>query len=111
MLAHPFVYTRVPDLKADLVIDVFAENMSPRYTPGQRIAIEEVDKDMILFGFAYLLVLINGQKHIMYVRKGNAPDHWLLESENSRFDSREMPTDKIRQIFMIKGYVRIEVMS
>jgi len=107
----PASYTHIPDLKADMVIEVFSENMSPRYIPGQRIAIEEVEMDMVLYGFAYLIVFSNGQKHIMYIRKGSNPDLWLLENENSKFDSREMTRDKIRQLFIVKGYVRIEIMS
>ncbi len=98
----------VPDLYAQFSINVFANNMYPLYKPGYKLAVQKVDKDMVLFGFHYLLWFIDGQKHLCEIRKGSQQDQWLMVNHNEQFQSQEININKVTHVFIVKGHAVIQ---
>lgn len=93
---------RVPDFKADLIVDVVGKNMIPKYYPGTRIGISRVDKDLVMFGFTYCVMFTDGQVHLFTIRAGKDEDHWRLVNANAEFDDRSIPVDKVRETWIVK---------
>lgn len=98
----------VPDLYAQFSINVFANNMYPLYKPGYKLAVQKVDKDMVLFGFHYLLWFVDGQKHLCEIRKGSKQDHWLMVNHNEHFQSQEININKVTHVFIVKGHAVLQ---
>jgi len=101
---HKLQYMAVPELRAQFSINVFADNMSPEYKPGHKIAVQYVDKEMIFYGFKYLVLFKDGQRYLCELRKGKTKDTVLLCNANSYYQDKEVKFDQIERVFLVKGY-------
>ena len=99
---HPTDSIRVPNSGADFYIPVFGDSMYPKYCAGETVGLKKIDKEFVMFGHAYVVELENGEAYIKYIRKGQDEDHWILASENSKYEPREFHLRHIRGVYMIK---------
>ena len=86
-------------------INVYGDSMYPKYCSGEIIGIKEVEAQYINYGYAYVVIFNDGQVFLKYVRKGKDDEHWLLASENPKYESREYHLSLIKKIFIIKGVI------
>lgn len=105
---HPNTYIKIPGLRVDAYIEVFGDNMLPKYEGGQIIGIKNIEKEMIIFGFSYVVEMVDGESYIMYIKKGRDNEHWILDSENNQYESKEFHTSKIKRVFKIKSILTRE---
>lgn len=86
-------------------INVFGESMYPKYVSGEIIGIKEIQLDLINYGYAYVVVLIDGEVYLKYIQKGKDNDHLLLKSENQKYEPREMHIKNIKRVYIVKGVI------
>lgn len=86
-------------------IDVYGDNMFPKLTSGQIIAIQPIDISSLNYGYMYLVVLQNEHTFIQYVKQGIDKDHVLLVSENNHYESRMCELSEIKHLFIVKGVI------
>lgn len=95
----------IPNVRADVFINVFGDSMYPMYCAGEIIGIKEISKDMVFFGHAYVVQMTDSEAYIKFVKKGRDEDHWVLASENPKYDDREFHLSKIDRIYIIKAVI------
>lgn len=86
-------------------INVYGDSMYPKYCSGEIIGIKEVEPQYINYGYAYVVIFNDGQVFLKYIRRGKDNDHWLLDSENPKYESREYHLSLIKKVFIIKGVI------
>jgi phage repressor protein C with HTH and peptisase S24 domain len=95
----------IPNIKADAFINVFGDSMYPKYCSGEIIGIKEIDKEMVMFGHAYVIQMSDGEAYLKYIKKGADDTHWLLVSENQHYEPREFHLKHIDKVFIIKAII------
>lgn len=86
-------------------INVYGDSMYPKFCSGEIIGIKEVEPQYINYGYAYVVIFNDGQVFLKYIYKGSDNEHWLLASENPKYESREYHLSLIKKIFIIKGVI------
>ncbi len=86
-------------------INVYGDSMYPKYCSGEIIGIKEVEPCYINFGYAYVIILKDGQVFLKYIRKGKDDDHWILASENPKYEAKEFHLSLLKRFFIIKGVI------
>lgn len=86
-------------------INVYGDSMYPKFCSGEIIGIKEVEPKYLNFGYAYVIIFNDGQVFLKFIRKGKDDDHWLLASENPKYEDREYHLSLIRKVFIVKGVI------
>lgn len=105
---NPQSYIKVPGLIVDAYINVFGDSMYPKYQSGQIVGIKRIEKEMVHFGYAYIVEMMDGESYIKYIQPGKDDEHWSLESENTHFKNKQFHLSKIRRVFKIKSVLTRE---
>ncbi len=95
----------IPGVDAQAFINVFGDSMYPKYCSGEIIGIEQKEKDMVQFGHAYVVEMIDGDIYIKYIDPGKDDDHWTLRNENPHYKERQFHLSKIRKIFIVRAVI------
>lgn len=101
----PTSYIKIPGAGVDGYINVFGDSMYPKYCSGEIIGVKRIDKELVFFGNAYVVEMIDGEAYIKYIREGKDQEHWSLESENEKFDPQQFHLSKISRVFKIKTVI------
>jgi phage repressor protein C with HTH and peptisase S24 domain len=102
---HYSIPISIPNVKADAFINVFGDSMYPKYCSGEIIGIKEIEKDMVMFGHAYVIQMSDGEAYLKYIKKGTNEEKWLLVSENEHYEPREFHLKYIEKVFIIKATI------
>lgn len=86
-------------------INVYGDSMYPKYCSGEIIGIKEVELQYVNYGYAYVVILKDGQVLLKFIKKGIDNDHIILESENKFYEPKEYHLDQIKKVFIIKGVI------
>lgn len=86
-------------------INVYGDSMYPKFCSGEVIGIKEVELEFINYGFAYVVILRDGQVLLKFIKKGSDKDHINLESENKFYEPKEYHLKNIKRVFIIKGVI------
>lgn len=86
-------------------INVFGESMYPKFISGEIIAIKEIQLDLINYGYAYVVVLTDGEVYLKYIQKGKDEEHLLLKSENEKYEPRELHIKYLKRVYIVKGVI------
>ncbi len=105
---HNVLRIEIPNVQADAFINVFGDSMHPKFRSGMIIGIKQVDKDMISYGNAYVVLMVNGEAYIKYIKRGKDEHHWLFVSENAHFEPQEFHHNKIAKVYAIKAVITRE---
>lgn len=95
----------IPNVDAEAFINVFGDSMYPKFCSGEIIGIKQIQKDMVFFGHAYVVEMIDNEAYLKYIKEGSDKDHWILASENTMYQPQEFHLEKIRKIFIIKAVI------
>ena len=96
----------------DLVVSVYGDSMSPRYPAGSFILIRPIEqwREYIELGKTYVLELADWRRIIKIVRKGSDNAHYLLDSYNIDYESTEIATSFINNVWLVVASVNRETM-
>jgi len=86
-------------------INVYGDSMYPKFCSGEIIGIKEVELQYINYGFAYVVILNDGQVLLKFIKKGTDKEHIILESENKFYEPKEYHLSQISKVFIIKGVI------
>jgi len=96
--------------KGLIFINVFGDSMYPKYHSGEIIGIKEIEFQYINYGYAYVIVLNNGDTYIKIVQPGSDKEHLILESVNDFYKPKEFHLSLIKSFYSIKGVIKKEMM-
>ena len=91
-------------------INVYGDSMYPKFCSGEIIGIKEVELQYVNYGYAYVVILNDGQVFLKYIKKGKDEEHWILASENPKYESKEYHLSLIKKVFIIKGIISKTIM-
>lgn len=86
-------------------INVYGDSMYPKFCSGEIIGIKEVELQYLNYGFAYVVILKDGQVLLKFIKKSKKLDNIILESENKFYEPKEYHLDQIKKVFIIKGVI------
>jgi phage repressor protein C with HTH and peptisase S24 domain len=86
-------------------INVYGDSMYPKFCSGEIIGVKEVELQYINYGYAYVVVLNDGQVLLKFIKKGSDKNSIVLESENKFYEPKEYQLDQIKKVFIIKGVI------
>lgn len=95
----------IPIVDAQLFINVFGDSMYPKYCSGDIIGIKETDKDFVMYGYVYVVHMVDGAIYLKYIKKGKDEQHWILASENPVYEPKEYPLSNISNVFIVKAVI------
>ena len=101
-------YIFIPEFEdCDNAFPLYGDSMYPKYQSGQVILCKEFKewRDFVPFGEVFL-VITDSLRMVKYVKKASTDEHYLLASENSHFESFEVPKNRIRRMFLVKGAIQ-----
>ena len=107
---RPDAYISLPPFNLDGVCwcNLTGHSMEPEIGNGDLIALREVpDWDRFLvFGETYALVTRNELRTVKRVRRGSAPDRFLLVPANPAYEPQEVEKRLVMRVFKVLGCVR-----
>lgn len=96
----------IPNWGNDLsFINVYGDSMYPKFCSGEIIGIKEVELQYLNYGFAYVVILKDGQVLLKFIKKSEKENHIILESENDFYEPKEYSLDQLKKVFIIKGVI------
>lgn len=114
---HPTMYFSIPGFEdCDFGVPVFGHSMYPTFENGCIVACKKInDKTLINFGASYLIIT-EDYRMIKRLLRNDKPEAVLAISDNEetrkdgkrKFEAFEIPIDKIRMLYLIKGKITRE---
>ncbi|WP_090342068.1 S24 family peptidase [Dyadobacter koreensis] len=104
---EPVIHHQIASFIAcDEYFTMYGQEMYPVYQPGQVMMCKElIDWDFIPFGNAFLVVT-DSMRLVRYVKKSSCPDSVKLVSENSHFDTFEIPKSSIKRLYIVTATIK-----
>lgn len=114
-------YWAIPNVKADMVIEVEGDSMAKAYPAGSRVAVREIQFDHqyptvgIPFGEVFGIIVDNGdENYLSYIKRlRRHPDkalqykYWIAQSDNEAYDDFEIEISKVRHLFIVVAGVKL----
>lgn len=105
---HPDYYMDIPEFSGCTAFRAFGDSMEPIIKSSCILfgTKEEEWNVSLEYGQIYGITMLNGRRYLKYIRR--ADDHinmFLLKSENPSYDDFEVRKDKIKNIWLIQGWL------
>ena len=115
MSVEPVNFIHIPNLpKCDGAIYVVGDSMYPLLKSGDIVLYKQLQSiEDVFWGDMYLLSIdINGEEYITvkYLQKSDREGYVRLVSQNQHHADKDIPTDKIRAIALVKASIRMNSM-
>lgn len=107
---YPEYYMDVPEFAGCTAFRAYSDSMENRIRSGSilfGIKIEDW-KSHLEYGQIYGITCTDHRRYLKYIRRaveGDPRHYFLLKSENENYDDFEMPKDKIKNIWLIEGWL------
>ncbi len=105
---HPDYYMDVPEFAGCIAFRAFGDSMEKLIKSSSVLFGLKLDSDWreyIEYGQIYGITMKNGQRYLKYIRRAKSDRHFLLKSENENYDDFEVPKEKIKNIWLIQGWI------
>jgi len=95
----PFVNAK----QNDICVPVTNDSMAPLYSPGTIVQIRKLEywKEFVEFGKVHIIELNDDRRLIKIIRKGDDSNHFILKSENPKYDDADISIDFIRSVWLV----------
>jgi transcriptional regulator with XRE-family HTH domain len=104
--ARPAHIVRIESfLECDIALEVFGEEMSPDFQPGEIIMADQVDKNTYIYDLPYIIIT-NKINMLRFIRASGNPDTLVLSASGGQAETVEINKADITQLFQIKGKIR-----
>ncbi len=104
--ARPAHIVRIESfLECDIALEVFGEEMSPDFQPGEIVLADIVDRNTYIYGLPYIIIT-DRINVLRFIKNSNNPETLLLIPSNNGADPIEVSKTDIRQLFLVKGKIR-----
>lgn len=113
-------YWSLPDVKADMIIPVEGDSMSPTYPAGSKLAVRKMsfspdEPFSIPFGEAFAFIAQkDGDAAVSYVKRlrrhsdpTRAKQYWIAHSDNPNYDDFEVEITTIQSLWRVAASITI----
>lgn len=113
-------YWSLPDIKADMIIPVEGDSMSPTYPAGSKLAVRKMsfspdEPFSIPFGEAFAFIAQkDGDAAVNYVKRlrrhsdpMRAKQYWIAHSDNPNYDDFEVEITTIQSLWRVAASITI----
>jgi predicted DNA-binding protein (UPF0251 family) len=106
---HPDYYMDVPEFYGCIAFRAFGDSMEPIIKSSSILFGSKLDddwRDSLEYGQIYGITMLNGRRYLKYVRKATDYKHrFLLKSANKEYDDFEIFKNKIKNLWLIQGWI------
>lgn len=106
---YPEYYLDVPEFSGCTAFRAFSDSMEKLIRPGSTLFGTKVEDwvSHLEYGQIYGITCTDGRRYLKYIRKDreDPKNHFLLKSENEQYDDFSMPKNKIKNIWLIEGWI------
>lgn len=107
---HPDYYMDIPEFYGCTAFRAFGDSMENIIKSSSILFGVKLDddwKESLEYGQIYGITMKNGLRYLKYIRryKEDPKNFFLLESENQKYDEFEIKKDKIKNIWLIQGWM------
>ena len=98
----------IPEFKGTVAFRAYGDSMEPTIKSGSIVFATKIEywNSHLEYGQVYGIVCTDNRRYLKYIRKSKKQDtHFLLKSENEFYDDFELPKDKIKNIWLIHGWL------
>jgi len=108
VIIHPEYYMDVPDFYGCTAFNAYSDSMEKLIPAGCILFGTKLEdwRSHIEYGKIYGIVCTDGRKYLKYIRRAKDNDKiFILKSENEAYDDMDMPVNKIKNIWLIDGWL------
>lgn len=105
---YPEYYMDVPEFYGCTAFRAYSDSMEPKIRSGAILFGVKVDdwRSSLEYGQIYGITLNDGRRFLKYIRRSSDyKNEFILKSENSAYDDFEVTKDKIKNIWLIEGWL------
>lgn len=106
---HPDYYLDVPEFSGCIAFRAFGDSMEKIIKSSSILFGYKLDEDWrtyLEYGQIYGITMLNGQRYLKYIRRSEDHENaFLLKSENEKYDDFEVPKNKIKNLWLIQGWI------
>lgn len=105
---YPDYYMDVPEFAGCTAFKAYSDSMERLISSGSILFGTKLEdwRSHIEYGKIYGIVCTDGRKYLKYIRRAIDSAHFfILKSENESYDDMDMPIDKIKNIWLIDGWI------
>lgn len=105
---HPDYYMDIPEFSGCTAFRAFGDSMEPIIKSSCILfgTKEEEWNVSLEYGQIYGITMLNGRRYLKYIRRAeDNKNMFLLKSENPSYDDFEVRKDKIKNIWLIQGWL------
>lgn len=106
---QPAYFMNVPIFKDCAAFNCYSDSMEPVIMKGSIIFCTYVEdwQDVLEYGQTYAISLKDNRRFLKYIvrHESKSDTHFMLRSENTHYDSFEVPKAKIKGIWLVHGWM------
>jgi transcriptional regulator with XRE-family HTH domain len=104
--ARPAHIVRIESfLECDIALEVFGEEMSPDFQPGEIILADQVDRNTYIYDLPY--IVITGKINMLrFITASGNPETLVLSVPGGQAEPIEIDKSEITQLFQVVGKIR-----
>lgn len=105
---YPEYYMDIPEFYGCTAFRAYSDSMENKIKSGAILFGIKLDdwRSHLEYGQIYGITCTDGRRYLKYIRRDKEnKDNFLLRSENDHYDDFELPKDKIKNIWLIEGWV------
>jgi len=98
----------IPEFKGTVAFRAYGDSMEPSIKSGSIVFATKIEDwiSHLEYGQVYGIVCNDNRRYLKYIRRSKKEStHFLLKSENEFYDDFELPKDKIKNIWLIHGWL------
>jgi phage repressor protein C with HTH and peptisase S24 domain len=98
----------IPEFKGTIAFRAYGDSMEPSIKSGSIVFATKIEDwtSHLEYGQVYGIVCNDNRRYLKYIRRSKKEaTHFLLKSENEFYDDFELPKDKIKNIWLIHGWL------
>lgn len=106
-MIKPAYVMDIPEFSGCVAFRAYSDSMDPLIKSGSILFGTKID-DWIVhleYGQIYGVVCTDQRRYLKYIKKSKKESNFLLRSENKHYEDFEIPKDKIRNVWLIHGWI------
>lgn len=105
----PAYYMDIPEFRGCTAFRAYADSMEELITSGNILFGTKIEdwESHLEYGQIYGITMKDNRRYLKFIRrfKENPKDYFLLKSQNVNYDEFEIPKNKIKNIWLIEGWM------
>lgn len=104
----PAYFMDIPEFRGCTAFRAYSDSMEELIKSGNILFGTRLDdwQSHLEYGQIYGITMTDNRRYLKFIRKSNSPnDKFLLKSKNSQYDDFDIPKNKIKNIWLIEGWL------